>query len=156
MPGATGSRLKALLVILTFLSVQIASGFQRISVILSLKEALCSRTSNHRDSLYCRSPESSDNISPVVITSERIRYSQTLAKVASVLLTPFVATVGLKFVSPARAQVVENLVIPLSTYDGVYCMNYTVNGNQYRGIVDTGSPFQIGRASCRERVLWYV
>jgi len=38
--------------------------------------------------------------------------------------------------------------IPLLPYDGVYCANYIVNGDQYTGIVDTGSPFLIVPSIC--------
>lgn len=46
-------------------------------------------------------------------------------------------------ISAASARWDDTLTIPLTKYDGVFCMNYTVNGNLYRGIVDTGSPFLI-------------
>ena len=42
--------------------------------------------------------------------------------------------------------------IPLSPFDGILCMNYTLNHNVFRGIVDTGSPFLIVPSICTS--LW--
>ena len=79
------------------------------------------------------------------ITSERRRYSQSISKVLGLAVLPYFAMIASQKtgVSTASARGDAPLRIPLFTYDGVFCMNYTVNGNHYRGIVDTGSPFLI-------------
>lgn len=133
------------MVLLSLISLQITSGFTQNGIPSFLQSVRRSGVLK-QSAIQLRCSAANDNQDPIVsITSDRRRYSQTLAKLVSVVLTPYVAAIGLnaKFVQPAAAQDNGRLVIPLSTYDGVYCMNYTVNGNQYRGIVDTGSPFLI-------------
>jgi len=46
----------------------------------------------------------------------------------------------------------DTVVIPLEKFDGLYLLNFTVGGNTFRGIVDTGSPFVLVPSICSR--LW--
>ena len=86
-----------------------------------------------------------DDIYPVNILRCPDGLSQMITKFAKLALLSSAVVAGVQSatLSSASARWDDTLTIPLTKYDGVFCMNYTVNGNQYRGIVDTGSPFLI-------------
>lgn len=78
------------------------------------------------------------------IKTDRQRSLQTFSKLLSTVFLPLIASTSLRPVLASQLPQKDDILsIPLSKYDGVYCMNYTVNSNQYRGIIDTGSPFLI-------------
>lgn len=142
-----GQRGSALLTLWILVSFGTSSGFQKNSAAhLSSIASFCNRYSD--DESQSSKPEvlCNDDISSVLITSERKQFSQTVARLIGTVLLPYIAEAGFKksfLPAVAAANDGKLLRIPLSKYDGVFCMNYTVNGNQYRGIVDTGSPFLI-------------
>jgi hypothetical protein len=95
----------------------------------------------------CSSLSSSQNdcAQPVGFNSDRQKFSLALSKIvkSALIYGTAIASTEANFISKSAARWDDILRIPLQKYDGVFCMNYTVNGNQYRGIVDTGSPFLI-------------
>ena len=95
----------------------------------------------------CSSLSSSQNdcAEPVGFNSDRQKFSLALSKMvkSALIYGTAIASTEATFTSKSAARWDDILRIPLQKYDGVFCMNYTVNGNQYRGIVDTGSPFLI-------------
>ena len=52
------------------------------------------------------------------------------------------------FAGVERSLSAQNITIPLEEFDGMLCMNYTVEGQPVRAIVDTGSPFVVLPAEC--------
>lgn len=90
-------------------------------------------------------PSQNDCAEPVGLNSDRQKFSLALSKIVKSALIYGTAIVSTEatFILNSAARWDDTLRIPLEKYDGVFCMNYTVNGNQYRGIVDTGSPFLI-------------
>lgn len=52
--------------------------------------------------------------------------------------------------SSIASSFANTLEMPMSNYDGLFCINFTVdaNRNSYRAIVDTGSPFLIVPSVC--------
>jgi hypothetical protein len=85
--------------------------------------------------------------------SDRYRFLHAMTKLTAVVLSPHIASIVLTVPAEAAAPVTnlalfqqrarDDIKIPLTTYDGVLCVTYCVNNNQYRAIVDTGSPFLI-------------
>ena len=45
----------------------------------------------------------------------------------------------------------ERVDIPLYIKDGIFYANYSINGNHFRGIIDTGSPFLIVPSVCTKQ-----
>lgn len=103
-------------------------------------------TSNTQFKMELNAYEKDEVISNNNVISERDMYirriTKTLPFIAALVVQPTLASALISLNTQSNKN--ENhLRIPLMKYDGVYLMNYTVNGNNYRGIVDTGSPFLI-------------
>ena len=65
-------------------------------------------------------------------------------------LTP-VVNIG-PTVSPVHAAaVLPSVEVPLSLCGGAYCLGYSIEGQQFRAIVDTGSPFLLADGTCTAR-----
>ncbi|EOD12406.1 hypothetical protein EMIHUDRAFT_213644 [Emiliania huxleyi CCMP1516] len=58
---------------------------------------------------------------------------------------------------PAAAAVAASarpVVVPLTLCGGAYCVRYTLDGQPFRAIVDTGSPFLLVDGTCTEASEW--
>ena len=145
MPFCFGPRGRAVLIIWSLISLGVSSGFHKNIFTLSSRASHCNRDCDANLAPPNFLFPTDDDVSPVLITSQRRLFANRVAALIGTALMPYLAEAGFKRTSyPASAAEDNRLLrIPLSKYDGVYCMNYTVNGNQYRGIVDTGSPFLI-------------
>jgi hypothetical protein len=85
--------------------------------------------------------------------SDRYRFLNAMTKLTAVVLSPHIASIVITQPAEAAApgtdltlfqqRARDDIKIPLTTYDGVLCVTYCVNNNQYRAIADTGSPFLI-------------
>lgn len=86
----------------------------------------------------------SPNLIPKFLVSRRISSTQIISMFSLAIIS-----------NQIRAQEVfsNNLItVPLTAIDGAYYANYTVGGDVFRGIVDTGSPFLIVPSICTK--LW--
>lgn len=79
----------------------------------------------------------------------RAAFSQV---VPSVLLWPFIRPLASNADIPSAEA-----VLPLELCGGAYCMNYTIDKQLFRAVVDTGSPFILVDGTCdtpEARTLW--
>ena len=104
--------------------------------------SVCSGSSNS----FSSSSSSSSSGGGITIQSKYINSRNIISQQLLALLP----LIPLKSVADTSST--DTVVIPLEKYDGLYLLNFTVSGNTFRGIVDTGSPFVLVPSICSR--LW--
>jgi len=54
--------------------------------------------------------------------------------------------------APAPAPLLPPALVPLELCGGAYCVNYTIDRQLFRAVVDTGSPFVLVDGTCTEEL----
>jgi hypothetical protein len=144
MLSSSGSTRRIIHAILTLATFQLFTGYHTKSG-CATHDRRQSRLTWHKDNWSSHLAALDDDSIPVRASSYREKFLQVVAKNTKVALFLCTALIGTEtaLTREADARFDDTLQIPLFKFDGIFCMNYTVNGNQYRGIVDTGSPFLI-------------
>ena len=100
------------------------------------------------NSLRQHSQQSTTTLIAKLITSTAV--ATTTANVRTVLATTGLSPPSSSELSESDDKQLpqEDLILPLTEFDGVWTVNYTIGAVMFRAIVDTGSPFLIVPSVC--------